>query len=213
MNIIIMGAPGAGKGTQSEIISERYEIPSVSTGAILRAEIAAGTELGKKAQAVVESGGLVSDELMSNMIKSRLGEPDCAGGYILDGFPRTINQAKVLDEMGVNIDCVLYMDVSDEVIIDRLSGRRMCGKCGAGYHIRYSPSKAGETLCEQCGGELVIRKDDKTETIKNRLATFHEQTVPVVKYYEDKGLLCKVEGHGTVEQITEKTLRALEELQ
>lgn len=209
MNLILLGAPGAGKGTQGEIIRERLDIPSVSTGVILREAIKAGTPLGQQAKAIIDQGGLVPDEVVNGIVKDRLAQEDCKNGFILDGFPRTLPQAQALDRMGVRIDKVLYIQVPDEIIEERLSNRRVCEGCGATYHLINQPSAAGD-LCEKCGGKLVIRKDDKPETIRERLATYHQMTEPLAAYYRAQGKLSEIDGSTTIEAATEATLRALE---
>lgn len=209
MNLILLGAPGAGKGTQGEIIRERLDIPSVSTGVILREAIKAGTPLGQQAKAIIDQGGLVPDEVVNGIVKERLAQEDCQNGFILDGFPRTLPQAQALDRMGVRIDKVLYIRVPDEIIEERLSNRRVCEGCGATYHLINQPSSAGD-LCEKCGGKLIIRKDDKPETIRERLATYHQMTEPLADYYRAQGKLSEIDGSTTIEAATEATLRALE---
>ena len=207
MNLILMGAPGAGKGTQSEKISEKWGIPAISTGDILRAAIKAGTELGKTAKSYIDDGKLVPDEIVIGIIKEYLTSDACKNGFILDGFPRSIPQAEALDEMGVRIDAVLAIEVADEKIVERMSGRRVC-TCGASYHVAYKPSKK-EGICDKCGAELYVRKDDAPETVKNRLATYHEQTEPLKAYYAKKGLLLTVEGQEEVADTTRLTFEAL----
>ena len=208
MNIIFFGAPGAGKGTQAEIVSEKLNIPTISTGAIIRAAIKAGTDMGKAAQSFIEKGNLVPDEVVIGIIKDRLDEDDCKGGFILDGFPRTIPQAEALDGMGVNIDVVLELYVSDDEIVTRMSGRRVCPKCGATYHTKFNPSSAGEN-CDKCGDALSIRKDDAPEVVKSRLVVYHEETEPLKEYYQNKGLLKTVIGQEKLEDTTRLTLEAL----
>ena len=193
MNMIFLGAPGAGKGTQAEIVSEKYSIPAVSTGAIIREAIKNQTEMGKAAREYTEKGALVPDEVVIGIIKDRLAADDCKNGFILDGFPRTVPQAEALDKMGVNIDLVIDIEVPDEKIIERMTGRRVCAKCGASYHIEYSPPKQ-EGICDACGAELIQREDDKPETVKNRLAVYHEQTQPLIEYYEKADALRTVDG-------------------
>jgi len=209
MNLILLGAPGAGKGTQGEIIRERLDIPSISTGVILREAIKAGTELGKQAKAIIDQGGLVPDEVVNGIVRERLAREDCKNGFILDGFPRTLPQAEALDNMGVAIDKVLYIQVPDALIEERLGNRRVCESCGATYHLINQPSSAGE-LCEKCGGRLIIRKDDKPETIRERLSTYHQLTEPLVEYYRRQGKLYEIDGSTTIEAATEATLRVLE---
>ncbi len=193
MKIIFLGAPGAGKGTQAEIVSAAYGIPAISTGAIIRGAIANGTEMGLAARRFTEAGDLVPDEVVIGIIKERLEQDDCANGFILDGFPRTTVQAEALDKMGVDIDLVISIEVSDEDIVKRMSGRRVCSGCGASYHTVYNPSKAGE-YCEKCGKELSIRKDDKPEIVLERLTVYHALTEPLKEYYKNKGKYVEVEG-------------------
>lgn len=211
MKLILLGAPGAGKGTQAEIISEKYNIPTISTGNIIRAALKNGTEMGLKAKAYTEKGELVPDEIVIGIIKERLAEPDCKDGFILDGFPRTIPQAKALDDMGVAIDAALSIEVADEAIVKRMSGRRVCEKCGASYHTEYKkPSVDG--VCNACNGNLVIRKDDEAETVLNRLSVYHEQTEPLKDYYKAAGKLLIVEGQEELADTTARVLGALEEI-
>ena len=207
MNLIIMGAPGAGKGTQAEIIAARENIPAISTGQILRDAMAAGTELGKTAKGYVENGDLVPDEIVIGIIRDYLKSEACANGFILDGFPRSIAQAEALEKMGVEIDAVLSIDVSDERIVARMSGRRVC-KCGASYHIDYKPSKV-EGICDKCSSELYIRADDKAETVLTRLHNYHAQTEPLLAFYNERGKLVRVEGQEEVEDTTRLVREAL----
>lgn len=208
MNIIFFGAPGAGKGTQAEIVSEKLNIPTISTGAIIRAAIKGGTEMGKSAQSYIEKGALVPDEVVIGIIKDRLDEDDCKNGFILDGFPRTIPQAEALDKMGVRIDTVLEIHVPDEEIVTRMSGRRVCPKCGATYHTKYNPSTKGD-MCDKCGEALSIRKDDDPEVVKSRLVVYHNETEPLKEYYGKKGLVKTVVGQEKLEDTTKLTLEAL----
>ena len=208
MNLILMGAPGAGKGTQSAKISEKYNIPAIATGDILRGAIKAGTELGKAAKSYIDAGQLVPDSVVIGIIKEYLASDACKNGFILDGFPRSIPQAEALDEMGVKIDVVLSIEVADEKIVERMSGRRVCS-CGASYHVLYNPPKT-ENICDKCGAELYVRADDAAETVKNRLATFHAQTEPLKDYYSNKGLLVTVEGQEEVADTTALVYRALQ---
>lgn len=209
MKLILLGAPGAGKGTQAEIISEKYNIPTISTGNIIRAALKNGTEMGIKAKSYIDAGNLVPDDVVIGIIKERLNEDDCKNGYILDGFPRTIPQAQALDEMGFAIDAALSIEVADEEIVKRMSGRRVCEKCGASYHTEFKkPAKDG--ICNLCGATLVIRKDDEPETVKNRLEVYHEQTEPLKDYYKNCGKLLCVEGQERVEDTTRLVLTALE---
>lgn len=207
MNLIIMGAPGAGKGTQAEIIAARENIPAISTGQILRDAMAAGTELGKTAKGYVENGDLVPDEIVIGIVRDYLKSDACANGFILDGFPRSIAQAEALEKMGVVIDAVLSIDVSDERIVARMLGRRVC-KCGASYHIDYKPSKV-EGICDKCSSELYIRADDKAETVLTRLHNYHGQTEPLLAFYNERGKLIRVEGQEEVEDTTRLVREAL----
>lgn len=207
MKLILLGAPGAGKGTQAEKICAKLSIPTISTGNIIREAIKTGTEMGIKAKEYTESGMLVPDEVVIGIIKERLAQDDCKNGFILDGFPRTIPQAEALDKMNFGIDCVLSIEVPDEQIVNRMSGRRVCG-CGASYHIEHKkPVKEG--ICDICGGELICRKDDAPETVKERLRIYHEQTEPLKGYYEKSGLLKIVDGQGDVDYITKVVFAAL----
>ena len=210
MKIIFLGAPGAGKGTQAEIVSEKLAIPTVSTGNIIRAALKNGTPMGVKAKEYIEAGKLVPDEVVIGIIKDRLGEDDCKNGFILDGFPRTIPQAEALDNMGIVIDKVIDIEVADEKIAARMSGRRVCKNCGNSYHLEYKkPEKDG--ICNACGGELVQRKDDAPETVLERLKIYHDETEPLKDYYEKKGKLFIVEGQEEVSDTTALTLKAVED--
>ena len=209
MNLILLGAPGAGKGTQAEVICEKLNIPAVSTGNILRAAVKNGTEMGLKAKEYIEKGALVPASVIIGIIKERLAEPDCANGFILDGMPRTVAQAEALEEMGVVIDKVVDLEVADELIMSRLSGRRVCAACGASYHVDNKPSKV-DGVCDRCGGELVIRKDDQPETVKDRLKTYHELTEPLIEFYRERGKLIVIEGHESIADTSEMLLKALE---
>lgn len=202
-----MGAPGAGKGTQAEIIAARENIPAISTGQILRDAMAAGTELGKTAKGYVENGDLVPDEIVIGIVRDYLKSDACSNGFILDGFPRSIAQAEALEKMGVVIDAVLSIDVSDDRIVARMSGRRVC-KCGASYHVDYKPSKV-EGICDKCSSELYIRADDKAETVITRLHNYHAQTEPLLAFYNERGKLIRVEGQEEVEDTTRLVREAL----
>lgn len=208
MKLILLGAPGAGKGTQSAKISEKYNIPAIATGDILRGAIKEGTELGLSAKSYMDAGKLVPDDVVVGIIKDYLSTDACKNGFILDGFPRSIPQAEALDAMGVKIDVVLSIEVPDEKIIARMSGRRVCRSCGASYHVEYIPSKV-EGVCDKCGGELYVRDDDKAETVANRLKTFHTQTEPLKDYYAEKGILVMVEGQEEVADTTALVFEAL----
>ena len=210
MNLILLGAPGAGKGTQAEKIVEKYGIPAVSTGNMIRAAIKAGTEMGMKAKSYTESGQLVPDDVVIGIIKDRLKEKDCENGFILDGFPRTIPQAQALEDMGVRIDKVLDIEVPDEKITARMSGRRVCSKCGNSYHLLYK-KPAEEGVCDACGGELVQRKDDAPETVAARLKEYHEMTEPLKDFYRELGKLVVVEGQEEVADTTALVFKALED--
>ena len=210
MNLILLGAPGAGKGTQAEKICAKLSIPAISTGNILREAMAAKTEMGLKAKSYIDAGKLVPAEVVIGIIEDRLKAEDCKNGFILDGFPRTIPQAEALDKMGVRIDRVLEIYVPDEKITARLSGRRVCLKCGATYHTEYKKPKT-EGVCDVCGENLVQRKDDMPETVLDRLKTYHEQTEPLKGYYEKKGILRVVEGQEDVADTTALTFKALED--
>ena len=207
MKLILLGAPGAGKGTQSANISEKYGIPAVATGDILRAAIKDGTELGKSAKSYIDAGKLVPDEVVIGIIKEKLSSESCKNGFILDGFPRSIPQAEALDAMGVKMDCVLSLEVPDEKIIKRMSGRRVC-RCGASYHVVYLPPKQ-DGICDKCGQALYIRDDDAEATVRKRLDTFHTQTEPLKTFYAAKGILVTVEGQEEVADTTAAVLNAL----
>ena len=209
MNLILLGAPGAGKGTQAEVICDHLGIPAISTGNIIREALKNGTELGKRAKSYMDEGKLVPDEVVIAIIKERLSKDDCKNGFILDGFPRTVPQAEALDAMGIIIDRVIDIEVADEAIQKRLSGRRVCEDCGASYHVDYKPSKA-DGVCDKCGGKTVQRKDDHPDTIKERLSVYHDQTEPLKGYYEKTGKLKIVEGQEDVADTTKLTLQALE---
>ncbi|MBE5871663.1 MAG: adenylate kinase [Lachnospiraceae bacterium] len=197
MKIIMLGAPGAGKGTQAKMIADKYSVPHVSTGDIFRANIKNGTELGMEAKKYMDAGQLVPDELTVKILLDRVAQDDCKNGYVLDGFPRTIPQAEVLDnalnELGDKIDYAINVDVPDENIVKRMGGRRACVSCGATYHIEHVPPKK-EGICDRCGSELILRDDDKPETVKNRLNVYHEQTQPLIDFYTNKGILKTVDG-------------------
>ena len=210
MKLIFLGAPGAGKGTQAEIIAGKLNIPTISTGNIIREALANGTEMGLKAKSFIEAGKLVPDDVVIGIIKERLANEDCNNGFILDGFPRTIPQAEALDTMGIIIDKVVDIDVPDENIVNRMSGRRVCKACGSSYHIENKKPKV-EGVCDACGGELQIRKDDAPETVLDRLNVYHEQTEPLKDYYAKCGKLRSVEGTAPITEITEAILKVLED--
>ena len=208
MKLTLLGAPGAGKGTQAEILSKKLNIPTISTGNILRAAMKNGTPVGLQAKAYMESGKLVPDEVIIGIVKERLAEADCANGYILDGMPRTIPQAQALVDGGVDLDCALSIEIADEVIVERMSGRRTCAQCGATYHVVNMPPKA-EGICDNCGSELSIRKDDAPETVMARLAVYHSETEPLKEFYAERGVLTPVATTGTLEENTRAILDAI----
>ena len=207
MKLILVGAPGAGKGTQAENISREYHIPQISTGNILRGEVKAGTELGLRVKDILAAGQLVPEEIVIEMVKKRLAEPDCANGYILDGFPRNIAQADALATFA-QIDAVLVITVPDEKIVARMSGRRTCPTCGATFHVESNPPKK-EGICDLCGAALTIRADDREEVVRDRLRVYHEQTEPLIAYYTERGLVRTVEGQDKLEDTTRLTMQAL----
>lgn len=208
MKLILLGAPGAGKGTQAEIISQRLNIPTISTGNMLRAAVKNGTPIGLKAKEYMDAGKLVPDEVIIGIVAERLAEPDCANGYILDGVPRTIAQAEALEAAGIHFDVVLSIEISDDEIIARMGGRRACTACGATYHVVSAPSKV-EGKCDKCGAELVLRDDDKPETVKNRLTVYHTETEPLKDFYAKRGNLKSVDNQSTIEATTEVVFAAL----
>ena len=210
MKLMFLGAPGAGKGTQAEIASERYGIPMISTGALIRAAVKAGSALGLEVKKYSDAGLLVPDSIVIDIVRERLAADDCADGFILDGFPRTVAQAKALDDMGIKLDRVVNIDVPDETIINRMSGRRLCGKCSATYHVVHKPSGSGE-FCEKCGEKLTTRADDHPDIVKERLRVYHEQTASLIDYYTAKGILRTVIGQERVEETTALTIRAIED--
>ena len=209
MNIIFLGPPGAGKGTQAQIVCQRLGIPQVSTGDMLRAAIAAGTEMGLKAKEYMDQGQLVPDEVVIGIVKDRLADADCQKGYILDGFPRTVEQAAALGTFA-KIDVAINLDVPDDVLVKRLSGRRVCPLCGAPYHV---DRLNGETVCRADGTPLIQRDDDKAETVQNRLAVYHQKTAPLIDYYREAGLLKNIGGGLSLEEISEEVFRTLEAIQ
>jgi len=208
MRLILLGAPGAGKGTQAEILSRELGIAAISTGNILRAAIKDGTPVGLKAKALIDAGKLVPDDVIIDIIKERLAQPDCQKGYILDGVPRTIPQAQAMEELGVEIDCALSIEVDDELIVNRMSGRRTCKSCSQTFHIVANPPKQ-EGVCDFCGGELHIRKDDAPETVLSRLETYHRDTEPLKAFYAERGKLKTVENRSTIEATTAEIYKAL----
>lgn len=209
MKLIFLGPPGAGKGTQAALVSKRLGIPTISTGDMLRAAVKEGTEVGLQAKGYMDAGKLVPDEVIIGIVAERLEKPDCAKGFILDGVPRTIAQAEAMDHKGVTFDKVVSLEVSDEAIVERMSGRRVCGKCGAPYHVTNNPPKV-EGICDACGGELTQRADDQADTVRRRLEVYHAETEPLKKFYEDRGLLQSVSGNaGSIEEITHEILQVL----
>ena len=209
MRLILLGAPGAGKGTQAEILSKLLSIPTISTGNILRAAMKNGTPVGLKAKEYVDAGKLVPDAVIIDIIKERLAQEDCVKGYILDGVPRTIPQAEAMEEMGVAVDCALSIEIEDQVIIDRMSGRRTCKECSQTFHVVSNPPKQ-EGICDFCGGELNIRKDDAPETVKARLETYHKETEPLKAFYAERNKLKTVDNQPTIEATTAEIRKALE---
>ena len=201
MRLILLGAPGAGKGTQAEILSKLLGIPTISTGNIQRAAVKDGTPVGLEAKSYMDAGKLVPDSVIIGILKDRLSQPDCAEGYILDGVPRTIPQAQTMEDIGLEVDCALSIEVADETIIERMSGRRTCKDCSQTFHIVSNPPKK-EGICDFCGGELTIRKDDAPETVKARLATYHKETEPLKEFYAQRGKLKAVENQATIEATT-----------
>lgn len=208
MKIIFLGAPGAGKGTQADIVAARLGIPTVSTGVIIREALKAGTEMGQKAKKFIEAGALVPDDVVIGIIKERLAKEDCKAGFILDGFPRTVPQAEALESMGIALDRVVSIEVPDEAIVERMSGRRVCAKCGASYHVKHNPSSDGAS-CDKCRNALSIRSDDAPEVVLSRLEVYHSTTEPLKAFYESKGNLVLVDGVGAVEDITARTFEAI----
>lgn len=213
MNIILLGPPGSGKGTQAKEIIEKHQIPQISTGDLLREAVKNQTELGKKAKEYMDAGKLVPDEVVVGMVKERLQKDDCKNGFILDGFPRTVPQAESLDQtladVGKKIDKVVSIEVPDSEVVERLSGRRTCENCGTMYHVKFNPPQQ-DGVCDKCGGKLYQRDDDNESTIKNRLQVYHDQTAPLKDYYSKKGLVKEIEGVGDISKIKEAVLKALE---
>ena len=210
MNLILLGAPGAGKGTQAEMLIERLQIPSISTGNMLREAMANGSELGKQVKTCMDSGSLVSDDVILSIVAERVAQPDCKNGFILDGVPRTLAQAEALDVKGVRIDHVVSIEIDDAVIEGRMTGRRVCTKCGASYHITAHPPKE-DGICDHCGSEVVIRKDDAPETVRHRLEVYHESTEVLKDYYAKQNKLVLVNGDQPIEDANRDILRALGE--
>ena len=208
MNMIFLGAPGAGKGTQAEVVCKELNIPAISTGNMLREAVKNSTEAGLKAKSYMDAGELVPDEVVIGILKDRISKPDAQNGFILDGFPRTVEQAEALEKMGVQIDKVIEIAVSDEAITARMSGRRVCEGCGNSYHIQYKPTKV-EGICDACGAKVVQRIDDKPETVQARLKTYHEKTAPLKDYYQKRGKLVTVEGQNEIAETSRLTLKAI----
>lgn len=210
MKLILLGAPGAGKGTQAEIIASKLSIPTISTGNILREAIRNGTKTGLEAKRYMDEGKLVPDDVIIGIVADRVAQPDCAGGYILDGMPRTIPQAQALEDRGIHFDHVISIEIADEVIEKRMTGRRVCSNCGASYHVVANPPKA-EGVCDSCGGVLTIRKDDAPETVRNRLSVFHKETEPLKEFYQKLGKLQLVDGNQAIEKATSAIMEVLGE--
>ena len=209
MKLILLGAPGAGKGTQAEVLCQKLGIPTISTGNMLRTAIQEGTPVGLQAKSFMDAGKLVPDEVIIQIVAQRIAQPDCAAGCILDGVPRTSAQAEALDAAGVRFDRVLSLEITDQEIEERMSGRQVCSKCGASFHIHARPTKA-EGVCDNCGGPVVQRDDDKPETVRHRLEVYHQQTEPLKGYYQAKGLLTLVENRPTIEATTQAIMEALQ---
>ena len=209
MKLILLGAPGAGKGTQAEVLCQKLGIPTISTGNMLRTAIQEGTPVGLQAKSFMDAGKLVPDEVIIQIVAQRIAQPDCAAGFILDGVPRTIAQAEALDAAGVRVDRGLSLEITDQEIKERMSGRQVCSKCGASFHIHARPTKA-EGVCDNCGGPVVQRDDDKPETVRHRLEVYHQQTEPLKGYYQAKGLLTLVENRPTIEATTQAIMEALQ---
>ena len=213
MNLMVFGAPGAGKGTQAKFLIEKYNIPQISTGDILRAAVADKTAMGMEAKSFMDAGKFVPDSTIIGIIKDRLAEDDCKKGFILDGFPRTLPQAEALKElmsdMGIGLDKVISLDVPDDLIVGRITGRRVCADCGASFHVKFNPSKV-EDICDYCGGKLIIRKDDNEDVVKSRLEAYHEQTAPLISFYKDMGVMVELDGTKDVEEVTKNMFKELE---
>jgi len=212
MRLVLVGPPGAGKGTQAEFIAEHFDIPKISTGDIFRANVSGGTDLGKLAKSYMDAGDLVPDEVTNAMVRDRLAQPDAKAGFLLDGFPRNVAQAGeldgILDELGVKLGVVLDLDVDFDEVVKRLSGRRTCKKCGHVWHVEYDPPTTPE-ICDRCGGELFQRDDDKPDTVRHRLEVYHVQTEPLIDFYRERGQLVKIDALGAVEDVTERAIAAL----
>lgn len=211
MKLVLIGCPGAGKGTQAKILSEKFGIAHISTGDLLREQVASETPLGLKLKDIMSSGGLVSDEIVSKLLSERIERPDCKSGYILDGYPRNLSQAEGLSDIVGELDKVVVIEVPDAAIIERMSGRRSCAGCGSMYHTKYNPPKT-EGVCDKCGAELITREDDKPETVKHRLEVYHSQTAPVIDFYEKKGLVMRADGSKAIDEVTADITAELEKL-
>lgn len=211
MKLVLIGCPGAGKGTQAKVLSKRFGIAHISTGDLLREQVKSKTPLGLKLKSIMESGGLVSDDIVSDLLKQRITQADCEKGYILDGYPRNVSQAEGLSLIVGELDKVVVIEVDDEAIIERMSGRRSCPACGAMYHVKFNPSKA-LGVCDNCGGELIQRSDDNAETVKHRLEVFHSQTAPVIEYYDKKGIVLKIDGGQAIDKVSEDIISELEKI-
>lgn len=212
MKLILLGAPGAGKGTQAAELEKEYNIPAISTGQIIREAIEAKTALGNEVKGFIDRGELVPDDIVVEMVKERINDDDCKSGYILDGFPRTIPQAEIMEKLPILVDCALEIDVDEDIIVDRLSGRRVCSSCGATYHITCNPSKK-EGVCDKCGNTLKIRDDDVPDVIRHRLKVYNEQTKPLKDFYGSRGKLITVKGQGKVEDTTRAIMKALKDIE
>ena len=211
MKLILLGAPGVGKGTQADILTRELHIPAISTGNMLRAAMKDHTPLGEKVREYMDTGKLVSDEIVIELLSNRIQDPDCANGFILDGVPRTIGQAEALEQAGISFDAAVVLENSDDVIIERIGGRRVCEVCGASYHLKHSPAKV-DGVCDKCGGKLVQRKDDAPETVKNRLEVYHTTTEPLKGFYEARGILRTVYDQPTIAETTRELMAALGDL-
>ncbi|MCD8089963.1 MAG: adenylate kinase [Clostridiales bacterium] len=209
MKLVLIGCPGAGKGTQAKVLSRHFGIAHISTGDLLREQVKSGTPLGLKLKSIMESGGLVSDDIVSELLAERIKADDCKKGYILDGYPRNVSQAEGLTAIVGELDRVIDIEVPDELIIERMSGRRSCGGCGAMYHTKYNPPKS-EGVCDSCGGKLITRSDDKAETVKHRLEVYHSQTAPVIDFYNKKGIVSEIDGSRSIDDISKELIELLE---